>query len=222
MNRPVHTTENENKNDNDFKLRHLYKCIHPKAKQTNSKQTRKGTSAEPHRCPNTSIPTHKTFVCFQTYCALKIFKETFIAVKRFYSPTFGSRFCRNRCTNSGSVSKLNGFGVWPCQAGFGFRVAESVFAVLGGHQHFQGFARLRGPLLALSRALSRSASLAPSPSFSPSVIRSPQMCTLLYLGLSKPTLCQFVCPSRLQMPRFWSPIFGSKFARIRAPIQKTF
>ena len=84
MNRPVHRTESEIKNDNELELRHLYKCIHPAAKQTNNQQTRKGTFAESHPCPNTSIPNYKIFVCFQAYCAFKIFKETFIAVKYAY------------------------------------------------------------------------------------------------------------------------------------------
>ena len=79
------------------------RIYHPKAKQTNNSQTRKCTFAESHQCPNTSIPKHNIFVRFQACCALKIFKETFIAVTRFCSPIFGSRFCRNRCTNSESV-----------------------------------------------------------------------------------------------------------------------
>ena len=73
--------ENGNTNDKNRKLRHLYKCIHPKATQTNSKQIHKGTCAESHHCSNTPIPKHNTFVCFHTYCALKIFKEAFIAAK---------------------------------------------------------------------------------------------------------------------------------------------
>ena len=51
INRPINKVGNGNENDNNHKLRHLYKCIDPKPKQTNNKQTRKGTFAESQQCP---------------------------------------------------------------------------------------------------------------------------------------------------------------------------
>ena len=46
-----HKVENGNTHDQNRKLRHLYEYTHPKAKQTNNKQTRKGTLAESINTP---------------------------------------------------------------------------------------------------------------------------------------------------------------------------
>ena len=46
-----HKVENGTTHDKNRKLRHLYEYIHPKAKQTNNQQTRKGTFAESINTP---------------------------------------------------------------------------------------------------------------------------------------------------------------------------
>ena len=65
---------------------HTHKILSPKSRAFNKVQKHDDTFTEPYQCSN---PVWKqTYHILSPRSDLKIFKETFIAVKRFYSPTF--------------------------------------------------------------------------------------------------------------------------------------
>ena len=137
---------------------------------------------------------HRTILMFPTclqklikfclHAAPNIFKETFIAVKRFWSPIVGSRFCRIPCTKSESIFKCNGFGprrthffIWAAVSPHYVKKLSEQAATSRGFEvrcWAQDFARIRAPIQEV---------------FSNQIVSASDAHTFC-LGCNKPTLCQ--------------------------------